>query len=807
MPAAHRHPALFGALALLGLAWSAAHAAPGFVTSTNISSGDVYTEIAVRLGCDVTYLGHVPGSKGDVLTINLEATTICHGVPPSLADSRDLHRPLAADEVGLLHVEYDGERPGPKQLRLSFAKEVHFLVTPGNLSETVIVRVLHDSDDSVAAPPVDGATSRQVNRVTATPARFVINLESSLRYPATADIPVMTLADGQKLFITEAEIDGKTWYRMRVGYFDSAEAASRVLRDIRAQYPTAWIDRDTTEGDTVEPLAMAVEAEPLEPVSGGKSEQLMADAKKAMTTGEISRAIQIYTKVLQQPANAEQQAAQEYLALARERNGQLAHAKAEYERYLEKYPEGPGHDRVRQRLAALVAASTGYSGGGSGGGTVAGAPASPWKVRTFLSQHYRRDVNQLNDEDEVTSQSSLYTDISIDARRRGERFDFSTRLTGGHRYDLLDEDSRSSGNDFRLSYLYADLYDTRTRIRGRLGRQTRNTGGVLGRFDGLNVSYTLNDKVRFDAVAGRPVYSTANSDEQSRQFYGVSSNFTPFSNAIELGVFYLQQDIDGFTDRQAVGTEVRYFGESASAWGSVDYDTAFSELSSAFVQASWRLPGKLTLSGSLDRRRSPFLSLGNALLGQSSQDFDLLTQTLTEIQIRQQALDRSAVTSTATVGLSRPLTPHLQFSINANRSVIDAVPASGDAPALPEAEYNYISADLVSSSLFREGDVGILGLRYATSDSADVYTVSLDARFPIGRKWRINPRLRVDYREILSDMSTQWIYTPGLRLQYRLGRRGRIEFDAGKRFSSRDMADTDLDQESYFINLGYQLNY
>jgi hypothetical protein len=246
-----------------------------------------------------------------------------------------------------------------------------------------------------------------------------------------------------------------------------------------------------------------------------------------------------------------------------------------------------------------------------------------------------------------------------------------------------------------------------------------------------------------------------------------------------------------------------------SAWGSVDYDTAFSELSSVFAQASWRLPGKLTLSGSLDRRRSPFLSLGNALLGQSSQDFDLLAQTLTEVQIRQQALDRSPMTSGATLGLSRPLTPHLQLNINANRSIVDAMPASGDAPATPEAEYSYFSTDLVSSGLFREGDVGIFSLRYATSDSADIYTISLDTRFPIGRNWRINPRLRVDYREILTDMSTQWTYTPGLRLQYRMGRRGRIELDAGKRFSSRDMTNTDLnqDQESYFISLGYQLYY
>ena len=204
---------LLAAVVIQALAWSTSHAAAGFITSSNISTGDVYTEITIRLGCDVTYLGHLPAAKGDALSIDLETTSICHGVPPSLADSREIHRPLGADEVGLVHVEYDGERPEQKQLRLSFAGEVHFLVTPSNISETVVVRVLNNTGPAATTPTSSGATGRRVNRVKATPARFVINLESSLRYPAAADIPVMTLAEGQKLFITEAEIEGKTWYR------------------------------------------------------------------------------------------------------------------------------------------------------------------------------------------------------------------------------------------------------------------------------------------------------------------------------------------------------------------------------------------------------------------------------------------------------------------------------------------------------------------------------------------------------------------------------------------------------------------
>jgi tetratricopeptide (TPR) repeat protein len=598
---------------------------------------------------------------------------------------------------------------------------------------------------------------------------------------------------------------------MRVGYFSSAEEASKVLRQLRDQYPTAWIDR---EGAGTSTAAAPPEVPVPEDVTAvaeaaGASGDLMRDARRAMTLGEISKAIQIYTKVLQQPGDENHREAQEFLALARERNGQIAHAKAEYERYLDVYPEGEDAERVRQRLAALLATSTGSSGTGDPAQAARdGRPGnSPWKMRTFLSQHYRRDVNQVNDQDEIVSQSSLYTDVTFDARRRGSRFDFSTRLTAGHRYDLNDEQQSSSGNDFRLSYFYVDLLDTRTRLRGRLGRQTRNTGGVLGRFDGFNLTYSLNDRVRFEAVSGEPVFSTSQSDTQSRLFYGVSSNFSPFGENLELGVFYLQQDIESLTDRQVVGTELRYFGDSKSLWGSINYDTAFSELGSAFLQGSWRLPNRMTLTAVVDRRRSPFLSLGNALLGQTDQDFGLLSQSMPESELRQLALERSAATSSATLGLSSPLSPRLQINVSANVAVVDAIPANGSALAVPESEYSYLSTDLIATSLFKEGDVGILGLRYTNSDSANVYTINLDTRFPFGRSWRLNPRLRVDYREFFNDTATTEIYTPGLRLQYRIGRRGRVDFEAGKRFSSRDMTDVSLDQESYFINLGYMLYY
>ena len=82
----------------------------------------------------------------------------------------------------------------------------------------------------------------------------------------------------------------------------------------------------------------------------------MEEARQAMAKGDYSRAIALYNKVLQLPPNAYQQDALEFLGLARERKGQLAHAKAEYEKFLGLYPEGSAATRVKQRLAGLLTA-------------------------------------------------------------------------------------------------------------------------------------------------------------------------------------------------------------------------------------------------------------------------------------------------------------------------------------------------------------------------------------------------------------------------------------------------------------------
>ena len=271
-----------------------------------------------------------------------------------------------------------------------------------------------------------------------------------------------------------------------------------------------------------------------------------------------------------------------------------------------------------------------------------------------------------------------------------------------------------------------------------------------------------------------------------------------------LAEFFIDQKIEGIQDRQAVGAEFRYFGDNQSLWGMIDYDTSYAELSSAFLQGSWRFDSRLSIHALADRRHSPFLSAGNALIGQPVATFADLAVIFGEDELRQLGLDRSPVSTTYSVGLSYPLTTKLQINADASQSSIDDSLESGGILAIPGTTYNYYSSSLIASSLFKEGDVTILGVRYSDSDTSKVTSITLDSRYPFGSAWRINPRLRVDRRQRIADSSYEWLYTPGVRLQYRRSQKFRIQLEAGKQYSERETANINFDRESYFISLGFQ---
>src|SRR6202022_4670968 len=122
---------------------------------------------------------------------------------------------------------------------------------------------------------------------------------------------------------------------------------------------------------------------PFEPAA---IKRMLAEVRAAMGSRDYPKAISLLTKLQRQPEFPERAHAQELLGLARERAGQLAHAKAEYEEYLRRYPHGEAAERVATRLRLLRAASAKIQGGGLGTGS-----NRAWQINGGVAQMFRYD--------------------------------------------------------------------------------------------------------------------------------------------------------------------------------------------------------------------------------------------------------------------------------------------------------------------------------------------------------------------------------------------------------------------------------
>ena len=111
----------------------------------------------------------------------------------------------------------------------------------------------------------------------------------------------------------------------------------------------------------------------------------------------------------------------------------------------------------------------------------------------------------------------------------------------------------------------------------RLGRQRRSSGGLLGRFDGAYIGYQLTPLLKLNAVSSFPVRSSKDSLETSRNFFGLSLDLGTLAEAWTFSGFAIQQLVDGITDRQAIGAEVRYYRPGRTLFSLVDYDASYSK--------------------------------------------------------------------------------------------------------------------------------------------------------------------------------------------------------------------------------------
>ncbi|MEZ5541370.1 MAG: tetratricopeptide repeat protein [Pseudomonadota bacterium] len=815
---------------------AAAQARISVLDHVDVTHAEGYSTVRLYMNVPMQVKRFAPERSGDFIRIFVEPVATL-GAEADVLFGDETIQWSADEEVPLTEISYESSGFATAIVNLQFEEEVEFEIPPSPDLRQIAITVRHKGAavPDVREPVMRGGEAGAAARTFS----YAINLASSMQPFTAAELPELDILQVYRVYTTEFQKDGKPWSRLRLGFFSSKEEAEQVLQQIGPYFPGAWLTRVSPEereesaatamdGSTARVSARRAEpAPPPEPSPaarvGGrvtaseleKMGEVMAEAERLMTDKDYDGAIRLYTKVLDYPENASSRDALEYLGLARERKGQLAQAKAAYDSYLERYPEGEGADRVKQRLAGLVTATKAPKGKlqAAKGRETTGAE---WDVFGGFSQFYRRDENtsQLNEDEKLTTvtQSSLSSDLDITGRLKTGDYELRTRFAGGYLYDFLNsgEDSETT-----VSSLYFDATNRNNRLAMRLGRQSRSTGGVLGRFDGLLLDVPLTRKLSMAATTGFPVDSSRDGFDSSQYFYGVNFELEDFLEGWDASAFYIEQKADTILDRRAVGGELRYFDVNRSFFTLVDYDIFYQIVNTAQLLGNWTTASKTTFNIVLDYRNSPILTTSNALQGALNPNDNITPLTtieemlvfFTQDELFQFAQDRTATARLGTLGVSRPITEKLQVSGDVTLSKLSDTVSSGGVAVVPGTDNEfYYNLQLIGSNLLKEGDVTIIGLRFIDATTSDTTSLSLNTRYPVTRDFRVNPRFRVDFRKN-DDNTEQFIYRPSARLTYSIKRRFRLEGELGGEWSDREIVAGSSKSKSWFVNLGYRADF
>ena len=691
---------------------------------------------------------------------------------------------------------------------------------------------------------------------------YVVTLASS-RTLAPAPVAVLPgELKGKRLYLRDTLQNGITLHSLQLGFFATAAEAQAAVRLLVSTYPEATVrpasarEQDESPRTLVAMPSVSIAVVPppekatlpVMAVTGTAESQasdLLEQSRAALTRGDNAAAIQLLNRLLRLPPNAHSQDAQELIGLAHERQKEIAVAKQEYRLYLRLYPEGPGADRVLQRLAALDAPPT-------------PAPLKKERRETSaasiygsLSQYYYYGQSQTDSSTTVlgpatdsifsgTDQSALYSNLDLHARYTSGSWDNRVVIRDTYTASFLDNTESSS----RLYSAYYEAANKVDEYSGRFGRQPGTSGGVVGRFDGASVGYNVLPKWRVNVAAGTPVEFYPVS--YIKQFWGTSLDFGLFLDHWNGNVYYIQQTADGIPDRQAIGTELRYFDPKGSALLYIDYDTLFGELNIATFQSTWLSSPTTTWNMQLDHRLAPTLMTSNALFNTSSLAFPGLPippptaaqaaslsywlQFNSEEQLRQAAIANSPTFDTYMLGVSHNLNATWQVGGDVRRFNLSAPPSSPTiSTVLGTGATTMYTLQTIANGFFRKRDLSVLSLSYLEGATYQGESLAITHRMLFQESWTLDLALSyylqqgvplqsivgTDTHSILTDNTR---ISPMVRLGYRWGKNLSLEAEFGLEKGTSHVEDTNItagppsvvtnqDTSRQYFTLGYRWNF
>ena len=493
---------------------------------------------------------------------------------------------------------------------------------------------------------------------------------------------------------------------------------------------------------------------------------LWNNAKDELSNGHYDRAIRLMTKLLEIGDENHKMMAQEFIGVARERKGQLAFARDNYKRFLKLYPKSKSVPRVKQRLSALIGIET-YEKNRTLKKRQfrSQRKTNGWNSYGSISGDYRYSSTIDNSGTSTNTLSLINADLDVTSRYRNDDLEFQTRFSGGEYQDLRKGGQASSE---RLRYFYFDAETKDRKYKARIGRQRSHNGGVFGRFDGMITKAKFFDDLSINLVAGYPVDTSRNTSvDTSRKFYGLNLDITDIWSKLDTNLFVIQQNVGSLTDRQAVGGDLRYRDDNQSFYSLIDYDIHFHALNAFLLNGNHRLKNRTRINWSLNIRKSPYLSTRNALIGQPVDSIQELQQLfITDAEILDLALDRTLESKSASIQVSMPYSSEVDISSSLTWLHLSESPSSGGVPGFASSggQY-YFNLQATGRKVISDNDISYAGIRISQLKQSSIYSAYVNSRIPWHKKFSLNPKLRLDYRNN-KDGSSQINISPSFRLQY-----------------------------------------
>jgi hypothetical protein len=792
----------YAALLLLAGAWCPAAVAQSKPVLNHILSGYQMVVLQkcalfkVNFNHRVRYVSHFPLGSGTELRIMLRPIDPRQfDIDSSLVG--EALRPPQDPRLGIKAIQYEAAVAEGPTLTILFDRPVAFDAAQGADFQSLVFSVADVRHGKACKAAYPGQAANTWAPVISGPPAAANTSRPSLPRGAVPTVPV------------------------------TPEARTALAQSTAEQRPQTNGPAAVSGPTTVAVPVTAAKAGPDAPANAAGA--LIAEARSALKQGKFAPAIAALKRAVQLPENPRSAEARELLGIAYQKDRQLDAAKETFVDYLRRYPQGEGSEGVRQRLDAMETADApadkklrvmtiGPTGIGGDGGPSQIVPGGPhWSVSGSLSSFYIGDdtrtvmrdptialnLNSTKDDHEI-HQNTLLSSIDILAAYNDANVKAKLRFSGTEQHRFGTEEPELVG----VSALFLDTtikdWDTTFKI----GRQTRNTGGILGRFDGAVVTYQVTPLFGVSAVAGSPVeYRYDSPFKDDRFFYGGSVNFGPFYG-LDTTVYAIEQMDRTVIDRQAVGTELRYNDATKSFFLTVDYDTHFNELDAAIFTGTWTFADKSVLRLGADYRMAPYLTTWNALRGQPYVTLYDMLKAYTQSQVQQIAVDRTATYQSATIGYSRPLTDKLQLNLDFTQAHINGTIASYNVDGTPDmGDEFYYSAQLVGTSLFTHDDLYTAAVRYSDLKDTRNYAVDLSTRYNVNENLRVQPRLVGGFTEGKVTPYDEYTILPSLLVTYIWTKDLNFEVEVGERWTWRTQGTTRSSENEFLITAGFRLDF